>query len=90
MKMQEATVRKLYKGGLFSIEDIINVTKEELEKIEGIGKSLSKKLRKQFDSYVDDGVPFARVLTAYNVFGGVIGEKTCQRIFNSPPKTKKT
>lgn len=85
-EMQEATVRKLYKGGLFSIEDIINVTKEELEKIEGIGKSLSKKLRKQFDSYVDDGVPFARVLTAYNVFGGVIGEKTCQMIFNSLTK----
>lgn len=85
-EMQEATVRKLYKGGLFSIEDIINVTKEELEKIEGIGKSLSKKLRKQFDSYVDAGVPFARILTAYNVFGGVIGEKTCQMIFNSLTK----
>lgn len=85
-EMQEATVRKLYKGGLFSVEDIINATEKELEKIEGIGKSLSKKLRKQFDSYADDGVPFARILTAYNVFNGVIGEKTCQMIFNSLPK----
>lgn len=85
-EMQEATVRKLYKGGLFSIEDIVNATEKELEKIEGIGKSLSKKLRKQFDSYVDDGVPFAKILTAYNVFNGVIGEKTCQMIFNSLSK----
>lgn len=85
-EMQEATVRKLYKGGLSSIESVVNATEKELEKIEGIGKSLSKKLRKQFDSYVDDGVPFARVLTAYNVFGGVIGEKTCQMIFNSLTK----
>nr|DAT44105.1 MAG TPA: DNA ligase [Caudoviricetes sp.] len=85
-EMQEATVRKLYKGGLLSVENIVNATEKELEKIEGIGKSLSKKLRKQFDSYVDDGVPFARILTAYNVFGGVIGEKTCQMIFNSLSK----
>ena len=85
-EMQEATVRKLYKGGLFSVEDTLNATEKELEKIEGIGKSLSKKLRKQFDSYVDDGVPFARILTAYNVFNGVIGEKTCQMIFNSLSK----
>lgn len=85
-EMQEATVRKLYKGGLLSVENIVNATEKELEKIEGIGKSLSKKLRKQFDSYVDDGVPFARILTAYNVFNGVIGEKTCQMIFNSLSK----
>ena len=85
-EMQEATVRKLYKGGFFSIEDIVNATEKELEKIEGIGRSLSKKLRKQFDSYVNDGVPFARVLTAYNVFGGAIGEKTCQMIFNNLTK----
>lgn len=85
-EMQEATVRKLYKGGLLSVENIVNATEKELEKIEGIGKSLSKKLRKQFDSYVDDRVPFARILTAYNVFGGVIGEKTCQMIFNSLSK----
>ena len=85
-EMQEATVRKLYKGGLLSVKNIVNATEKELKKIEGIGKSLSKKLRKQFDSYVDDGVPFARILTAYNVFGGVIGEKTCQMIFNSLSK----
>lgn len=66
----------------------MNATEKELEKIEGIGKSLSKKLRKQFDSYVDNGVPFARLLTAYNVFNGVIGEKTCQMISTASPKTR--
>jgi DNA ligase (NAD+) len=82
-EMQEATVRKFYEGGLDSVEKIVNASEKELSQIEGIGAKLSKKLRGQFDKYADNGVSFAKILTAYNVFGGVIGEKTCQMIFDS-------
>lgn len=85
-EMQEATIRKFYEGGLDSVEKIVNASEKELSQIGGIGAKLSKKLRGQFDKYADNGVPFARILTAYNVFGGVIGEKTCQMIFNSLSK----
>lgn len=85
-EMQEATVRKFYEGGLNSVEKIVNASEKELSQIEGIGAKLSKKLRGQFDKYADNGVSFAKILTAYNVFGGVIGEKTCQMIFNSLTK----
>lgn len=82
-EMQEATIRKFYEGGLDSVEKIVNASEKELSQIEGIGAKLSKKLRGQFDKYADNGVSFAKILTAYNVFGGVIGEKTCQMIFDS-------
>lgn len=82
-EMQEATVRKFYEGGLDSAEKIVNASEKELSQIEGIGAKLSKKLQGQFDKYADNGVSFAKILTAYNVFGGVIGEKTCQMIFDS-------
>lgn len=82
-EMQEATIRKFYEGGLDSVEKIVNVSEKELSQIGGIGAKLSKKLRGQFDKYADNGVSFAKILTAYNVFGGVIGEKTCQMIFDS-------
>lgn len=82
-EMQESTIRKFYEGGLNSVEKIVNASEKELSQIEGIGAKLSKKLRKQFDSYAENGVPFAKLLSAYNVFGGVIGEKTCQMIFDS-------
>lgn len=82
-EMQEATIRKFYEGGLDSVEKIVNASEKELSQIGGIGAKLSKKLRKQFDSYAENGVPFAKLLSAYNVFGGVIGEKTCQMIFDS-------
>lgn len=82
-EMQEATIRKFYEGELDSVEKIVNASEKELSQIGGIGAKLSKKLRGQFDKYADNGVPFAKILTAYNVFGGVIGEKTCQMIFDS-------
>ena len=82
-EMQEATIRKFYEGGLDSVGKIVNASEKELSQIGGIGTKLSKKLRGQFDKYADNGVSFAKILTAYNVFGGVIGEKTCQMIFDS-------
>lgn len=82
-EMQEATIRKFYEGGLDSVEKIVNASEKELSQIGGIGAKLSKKLRGQFDKYTDNGVSFAKILTAYNVFSGVIGEKTCQMIFDS-------
>lgn len=85
-EMQEATIRKFYEGGLDSVEKIVNASEKELSQIEGIGAKLSKKLRKQFDSCIQNGVSFAKLLSAYNVFGGTIGEKTCQMIFDSLSK----
>lgn len=82
-EMQETTVRKFYEAGLDTIEKLTHSFLKELKSVEGIGDSLAKKLHKQFNSYLGDGIPFAKLLAALNVFNGVIGEKTCQMIFNS-------
>lgn len=82
-EFREPTIRKVYEAGYETVQAILEITTDELSSIEGIGKSLSKKLREQFDTYKKVGIPFARLLTALNVFEGTFGEKTCQLIFNS-------
>lgn len=82
-EFREPTIRKIYDAGYETVKSILEITPAELTSIEGIGESLSKKLREQFNAYRDSGVPFARLLTALNVFEGTLGEKTCQLIFNN-------
>lgn len=79
----EPTIRKFYEVGYTSFGDLLKATPEELMKIEGVGKSLVESLNKQFEELETIGRPFAQILTAFNCFGGVFGEKTCQMIFDA-------
>lgn len=78
----EPTIRKIYEAGYKYVSSImLNVV--SFDKIEGIGSSLIKSLLKQFNKLRSEGVSFAKLLTAYNVFDGVFGEKTCQMILDN-------
>lgn len=79
----EPTIRKFYEAGYETFEDLLKATPEELMEIEGVGKSLVESLSKQFEDLEIKGRPFAQILTAYNCFGGVFGEKTCQMILDA-------
>ena len=79
----EPTIQRFYDAGYDSINSILTITKEQIKAIDGCGQALANKLVSQFTSLKDKGVPLAKMLTAYNVFGGVLAEKTCQMIINN-------
>ncbi len=78
----EPTLSKLYGAGYYSMEKIFQMSEDELQKIDGIGSSLAEVIYTQLEKLKTEGIPFARLLTAMNVFGGKMAEKTCQKILN--------
>lgn len=82
-EFREPTIKKIYQAGYKSTEEILKITQKQLLSIEGIGKSLANTILTQFIKLREEGVCLAKLLTAYNVFGGVLGEKTCQKIFDN-------
>lgn len=79
----EPTIRKIWEAGFRSIRSFFDLEFSDLNQIEGIGESVSKSILTQFKKILEKGVPFARLLTAYNVFNGKIAEKTCQMILDN-------
>lgn len=80
------TIQKIYQAGYKTVKSILNLTIKELTSIEGIGQSLAETLCSQFVKLRVSGIPLARLMTAYNVFKGLIAEKTCQKIFDGLDK----
>lgn len=81
-EFREPTIKKLFNIGYDTPSKILNLTEEDLKKIEGLGNVAAKVLSKQFEEFKKKGTNFAKFLTACNVFNGVIAEKTCQKILN--------
>ena len=78
----EPTIKKLFNAGYKTPDSILLLSEEDLKKIEGIGNVGAKVLSRQFENLKKKGTNFAKLLTAYNKFGGVIAEKTCQKILD--------
>ena len=81
-EFREPTIKKLFNVGYDTPSKILNLSEEDLKKIEGLGNVAAKVLSKQFEEFKKRGTNFAKFLTACNVFNGVIAEKTCQKILN--------
>ena len=81
-EFREPTIKKLFDAGYEYPQDMIACTLEELQKIEGLGNVAAKVLSNQFEELKKKGTNFAKLLTAYNLFCGVIAEKNCQKILN--------
>lgn len=77
------SIESLYVAGYKTIKQILSAKKQDLVKIEGWGESSVDTLLNQFKQLHAVGVPMTRVLHALDVFNGVIGEKTCQLIFDN-------
>lgn len=78
-EFREPTIKKLFNVGYDTPSKILNLSEEDLKKIEGLGNVAAKVLSKQFEEFKKRGTNFAKFLTACNVFNGVIAEKTCQK-----------
>lgn len=85
-EFREPTIKKIYRAGYQNVVSILNITPAKLFAIEGIGNSLINTILSQFEKLKKDGVSLAKLMTAYNVFGGGLGEKTCQKIFDNLSK----
>lgn len=85
-EFREPTIKKIYQAGYRSIAAILNLSEKRLLAIEGIGNSLANTILSQFEKLKKEGVSLAKLMTAYNVFGGGLGEKTCQKIFDNLSK----
>jgi DNA ligase (NAD+) len=81
----EGVVERLYKNGITTIKKLLNVTVEELIKMEGFQKKSAEKVV----SEIRDSVAKADCLTfmdASNLFGRTIGEKKLKLIVSKFPK----
>lgn len=86
-EFREPTIKKIYEAGYKTPQEILCIKyRAKLAEIEGIGESLANTIISQFEKLMENGLPLARLMTAYNVFGGVLGEKTCQMIFDNLSK----
>ena len=74
-EMGEPTIVKLYEKGYQTVESILAAPVEDFP-----GQAKYELLHKQVSNL--GTLPLARILTAYNVFKGTLGEKVCQTIFN--------
>jgi len=80
------SIETLYAYGVDSIEKILSLTKEGFSEIPGFGESSAKTFIDQIDKILKDGVPMARLMYAYDVFEGKIGESTAQLILDHSDK----
>ena len=82
MLFRSPTIKKLFNAGYKDPLTIIELTEDELKKIDKLGNVAAKMLSKQFSELKKKGTNFAKYLTAMNYFQGMIAEKTCQKILN--------
>lgn len=80
------SIETLYAHGENSIEKTLSLTKEGFSEIPGFGESSAKTFIDQIDKILKDGVPMARLMYAFDVFGGKIGESTAQLILDHSDK----
>lgn len=68
--------------GCQTIIDILNLNVDQIKEVEGWGSVSAKKLIDQFESFEVNGIPFAKLLYALNLGGGIVGEKVFQKAFD--------
>ncbi len=81
----EGVVERIYKNGIDTIKKMLNVTVEELVKMEGFQKKSAEKVVKE----IKDSVAKANCLTfmdASNLFGRTVGGKKLKLIISEFPK----
>jgi DNA ligase (NAD+) len=77
------TIETLYHNGFDSVEKILTIDRDQLLAIDGFAETSADILLDQFKKTMETGVPLARLMYAYDLFEGKLGEKTAQSIFDS-------
>lgn len=78
----EGEITKLFNKGYKTPESILNITADELLAMDGWATKSVNSLLKQFEGYKTNGLPLAVIMKALDLFGGVLGEKLSQKIFD--------
>lgn len=81
-EMGEPTVKKLYDSGISDIAKLFNAELNDFTSVEGIGAITYFEFSKQKSKLFTTPVPVARFMTALNVFGGTLAEKSAQLIID--------
>lgn len=77
------TIETLYDNSYWNIEYILNMQPIDIIDIPGFGDSSAAIILNEFDRvFKKEGIPFARLLAALDLFKGKIGEKTIQLILD--------
>ncbi len=76
------SIQTLYDAGYVTPVDIFSIGVENMALLEGFGEASAKIVCDQFDKFYETGLPLARLMYAYDVFEGKIGEKTAQAILD--------
>jgi len=82
-EFRRPSIEFLYNKGYKTVKDIISIDHEALSSFEGWGDSSAATVIDQFKKLVNQGVSYARLLHAIDVFNGSIGEKTIQLILDN-------
>lgn len=81
-EMGEPTIKKLYDSGISDIAKLFNAELNDFTSVEGIGAITYLEFSKQKSKLFSTPVPVARFMTALNVFGGILAEKSAQLIID--------
>lgn len=79
----EPSIRRFCDYGYNTPMSILSLNKNDMQRIDGWGEKSAIKLRTQFDNLLNVGVPLAKIIDAYDVTEGKLGEKTIQLILNN-------
>lgn len=83
-EFEDPTIRKMYEAGWTDITMILEASLPQMQEL--LGEAKGKTVFDQISHALYDGLPLARVMTACNVFQGVIAETICQKIIDGLPE----
>ena len=72
------SIKTLFDAGFDTIEKIFGMTRAKMAAIEGFGDASAELVVRQFDKIRRDGASMARLMYAWDLFDGKLGEKTAQ------------
>lgn len=78
---EEPTIRTLYDAGWECVFNYVRTWEENYQHY--LGNVKGSKVYNEIQRVVTEGLPLARLMTAYNVFEGKLAEKTCQLILDN-------
>jgi DNA ligase (NAD+) len=81
--LSDATISKFYDAGYTSIIAILNMKREDIERIEGFGSVSSSNIVKNLRSV--KSAPLAKIMASSSTLGIGFGVKKCQKLVDSFP-----
>jgi len=80
----EKNIEKIINSGANTIHKIINLSLEDLMKVEGFQKKMATKIKTSMQKQLDEA-SIAKIAAASNIFGRGLAERTIQQILKAEP-----